>query len=84
MLVMQMNTIGLSILEIEFKEAANFYFSNYKHPKTKLAKSASKSLAFIQGTGLEMVIQNFGLMYDADALRNAFFSMVHDHERIVN
>lgn len=80
---MQMNTLGLSIIEIELKQAANFYFTEYKNPKTKMAKVASKSLAFIQGTGLEMVIENFGLMYDADALRNAFFSMVGDHARIV-
>lgn len=76
-LVMQMNTIGLSIIYQEFRRAAWAYTMPHYHPKT-----ASDSLAFIQGTGLDIVINVYGLMYDPDRLRNTFFSMVGDHAKI--
>ena len=76
-LVMQMNTIGLSIIYHEFKCAAWAYYAPHHHPK-----SSSDSLAFIQGTGLEIVLDVYGLMYDADRLRKVFFSMVGDHAKI--
>jgi len=78
MALMMMNTIGLSILYSEFKKAAWAYYMPNYHPK-----SASDSLALIQGTGLEIVLTTYHLMYDADHLRNVFFSMVGDHEKIV-
>lgn len=81
-LVMQMNTIGLSIIYAEFKNAAKMYYGKYHDPKKRTYSSASQSLAFIQGTGLDIVLTAYGLMYDADKLRNTFFSMVGDHERI--
>jgi hypothetical protein len=74
---MIMNTIGLSILYTEFKRAAWAYYMPHYHPKT-----SSDSLAFIQGPGLEIVVETYHLMYDADRLRNVFFSMVGDHAKI--
>jgi len=77
MVLMMMHTLGLSSLYQEFKSAHLFYKgSKYYH------KRASDSLAFIQGTGLEIMLETYGLMYDADHLRNVFFSMVGDHEKI--
>jgi hypothetical protein len=76
-MLMMMNTIGLSILYAEFKRASWFYSQPHYHPK-----SSSDSLAFIQGTGLEIVVDTYHLMYDADRLRNVFFSMVGDHAKI--
>jgi len=75
--LMMMNTIGLSILYAEFKKASWAYFSPNWHPK-----SASDSLAFIQGTGLEIIVETYHLMYDPNQLRNVFFSMVGDHAKI--
>ena len=76
--IMIMNTIGLSIVYAEFQKAELYYSKpNWRH------KAASDSLAFIEGTGLDLVIRAYGLMYDADALRNTFFSMVGDHAKIV-
>ena len=75
--LMIMNTIGLSILYAEFKRAAWTYYMPHYHPKT-----ASDSLAFIEGTGLEIVINTYHLLYDADHLRNVFFSMVGDHAKV--
>lgn len=77
MAIMMMNTIGLSILYTEFKRASWKYFIPHYHPK-----SASDSLAFIEGTGLDLVCKAYGLMYDPSSLRNVFFSMVGDHEKI--
>ena len=77
MLVMQMNTIGLSIIYAEFERAK----WHYDHPGWR-AKKSSDSLAFIEGTGLDIVCQTYGLMYDPNKLRNVFFSMVGDHEKI--
>ncbi len=79
MMIMMMNTIGLSIVYAEFKTAYTFYTKPNWRPK-----AASDSLAFIQGTGLDLLIRAYGLMYDPDALRNVFFSMVGDHAKIVN
>ena len=78
MALMMMNTIGLSIVYAEFQRAA----WHYTKPNWRW-KASSDSLAFIEGTGLELVIRAYGLMYDADNLRNVFFSMVGDHEKIV-
>lgn len=72
-----MNTIGLSIVYAEFKKAYLFYSKPDWRPK-----AASDSLAFIQGTGLEIIINTYGLLYDAENLRNCFFSMVGDHAKI--
>lgn len=77
---MQMNTIGLSILYREFKSAMLFYSKNNK--TNRYYRVASDSIAFIQGTGLDIILNYYGLMYDAERLRNGFFSMVGDHEKI--
>jgi len=79
MALMVMHTIGLSILFTEFKRASWAYFMPHYHPKT-----ASDSLAFIQGTGLEFVVHAYGLQYDPENLRNTFYSMMGDHEHITN
>lgn len=76
-MLMMMNTIGLSIIYAEFKSAYN----HYSHPSWK-NKASSDSLAFIEGTGLNVIVENYYLGYDADRLRNVFFSMVGDHEKI--
>lgn len=75
--IMMMNTIGLSIIYAELKRASWAYFLPNYHPKT-----SSDSLAFIEGTGLDILVQTYGLMYDAKNLRNTFFSMVGDHAKI--
>jgi len=74
---MMMNTIGLSIIYAEFQRAERHYTMPHYHPKT-----SSDSLAFIEGTGLDLVVRAYRLMYDPDALRNVFFSMVGDHAKI--
>lgn len=75
--LMMMHTLGLSVIYQEFKNA-KLYYQGSKYYE----KRASDSLAFIQGTGLEICLEVYGLMYDADHLRNVFFSMVGDHEKI--
>ena len=77
-MLMVMNTIGLSILYSTFINASWIYTKPHYHPKV-----SSDSLAFIEGTGLEVVLNTYHLMYDADKIRNVFFSMVGDHAKIV-
>jgi hypothetical protein len=79
-LLMMMNTIGLSVVFAEFQRAYWIYSGKADNPK--FYKSASESLAFIQGTGLDIVLHYYGLMYSPHRLRNAFFSMVGDHAKI--
>lgn len=79
MALMIMNTIGLSIIYAEFNHA---YWA-YSNPNWR-SKLSSDSLAFIEGTGLDLVLAAYHLMYDANHLRNVFFSMVGDHSKIVH
>lgn len=82
MTLMVMNTIGLSILFAEFRKASWAYFLPKYHGQKTVKQSASDSLAFIEGTGLDVVLQTYHLMYDPEQLRNVFFSMVGDHAKI--
>lgn len=81
-LLMQLNTIGLSIICAEFINASKMYYGKYQDRQKRAFTIASESLAFIQGTGLELIMQDYGLWYDADNLRNAFFTMVRDYEKV--
>lgn len=85
--ILQMNTIGLSIIYQEFKTAYFIYDTpnrknRFGSSRPGVLSNASESLAFIQGTGLEIVLDMYGLMYDATKLRNVFFSMVGDHAKV--
>lgn len=81
MALMMMHTIGLSIIYTELKHARYAYTSTGRGWHVK---AGSDSLAFIQGTGLELVLDYYHLAYDADNIRNVFYSMVGDHAKITN
>lgn len=63
-----------------FEEAAPLvarttpYHKFYSRDKLEIANQA---LAFIQGTGLDIVIKVYDLDYDPVVLRNAFFRIFH-------
>ena len=79
---MMINTIGMSILIDSIKSASRlFIYSNgytippYKLPSRMLSqrlKECKQSFMFIQGTGLDMIINQYHLGYDPDHLRTCF------------
>ena len=68
-------SMGQAVL-IETIKAAAFYVthSDGAHTKSKVMslKEASFCYAFIQGTGLQILINRFGLAYDADKIQDTF------------
>lgn len=44
------------------------------HEAKVMAKDAQESLLFLQGTGLEILLEDYGLAFSADSLRDSFFS----------
>ena len=83
--IMLINTIGLSIVVESFSEA--YYFLSHNSSTTssvrRKAEEFRDSFIFIQGTGLEKVIQEYGIGYDADALRRTFFTLA-DRKDLIN
>ena len=72
-----MTTLGLAAIVDALKEAAMFYTMTNGYFGHKKMKAASESLAFIQGTGLEICIYSYGLGIDAYQLRRSFFRAFH-------
>ena len=75
------NTLGMSVLVETFRSAA-FYLNNSDKPLGRLVdprhfrgdlREGKESLAFINGTGLEVVIHSYYLDFNADRLRSCFF-----------
>ena len=69
------NSLGRTVL-IETIKAAAFYVthSDGVHTKSKVMslKESSFCYAFVQGTGLQLLIDRFGLAYDADKIQDTF------------
>ena len=62
------------------REAAYmFIHTNGKANKFTLAKmeSSKEAFLFIAGTGLDILIQNFGISYDPDNIRHLFYERFH-------
>jgi len=82
-MLMMANTIGMTILRNELRSASYiFVYSGGKENWRNGIHSVnecSDSLAFIQGTGLEILMSYYHLEYDPDKVRNTFFSLFHQH-----
>ena len=72
-----LNTIGACALVETFKEAAMLYTWTNGYLGKKNYKIAHEALAFIQSTGLEIMIQTYRLDFDAQQLRDTFFRTFH-------
>lgn len=70
-------TLGLCALAATFKEASMLYVWTNGYLGEKNLKTAKEALAFIQGTGLEIMIKVYDMGFDADSLRNTFFRTFH-------
>ena len=71
-LLLWANTIGLSIISETLRSAAMFILNTNAY--IYKVREYRESYAFVQGTGLDMVMQQYGLNYDPDELRNGFNS----------
>ena len=76
-----MATMGMACIMEAFKEASWVFTNtgNYfgRHKASEMIKVGSEALAFIQGTGLEITLQCYGLDYDANQLRGTFYRTFH-------
>ena len=45
-----------------------------------MMEASRQALAFIRGTGLEVMIQKYGMDYNADSLREIFYGQFHIKE----
>lgn len=81
------NTLGMTSLVQTIMEAS-YLFIGPTHVWATSAqtgitrKIAKESFAFIQGTGLEMMLQHYCIDLDADLLRNGFYSAVGQRKYI--
>lgn len=75
------NTIGTSILMQAFKDAS--YLLSKTNGYTKYGSACTDALIFVQGTGLEMVLTQYSLAYNADKLRSTFFTLM-DHRELIS
>lgn len=64
-----LNTLGLSILT-ETLYSAQFIYTQSGRRSDILEHQAC--YAFIQGSGLDMLLEQYGLEYDPDGIRNGF------------
>lgn len=68
MTLLTLNTIGLSVLTETLHQAARFIYLK----STASQSETAHCYAFIQGSGLEIFIAQYGLGYDANVLRQSF------------
>ena len=72
--------IALSVLRHTFTEAAYMFVhtdGKMSHDKLIKLESSKQALAFISGTGLDILLQEYGLDYNADNLRRLFYQTLH-------
>jgi len=76
------NTIGMSILCETIKTAGYMFIhsgvvSKRSHSSKTMMNESKDCFAFIQGTGLELLMEDYGIGYDADNLRITFYNEFH-------
>lgn len=74
--LMAMNHLGLCVLEDTLKTAAKMFL-----PRHSTSKEIVETFYFIRGTGFELMLNRFGLNYDADELRSQFYYCVGYREK---
>ena len=72
-----MATMGMGVIMTAFQDASLIYTRTNGYFGSTKKTMATEALAFIQGTGLEIVIRAYRLGYDADELRNTFYRTFH-------
>ena len=70
--LMIMNTIGLSIL-IDTLKDARYYYKRSNNISARRIEEFQSSAAYIQGTGINLIIESYHMNYDPEAIKNGFF-----------
>jgi len=72
--------LASSLLKHTIIEAA-YAFVNTTGKLTKqkriMIETSKQALAFISGTGLDIMLQTYGIEYDPDELRESFYAIFH-------
>ena len=71
--LMMMNTIGLSVLVDTLKDA-RYYYKHSNNISTRKIDEFRSSAVYIQGTGINIIIESYHMNYDPDAIRNGFYT----------
>lgn len=76
MALLMMNTIGLAVV-IDACRSAMYYVTHTgcllrNNYQKETMKKGSSALAFIEGSGLDIVLNTYYLHFDPDSLRNVF------------
>ena len=69
--------LGVNLLSTVLQDA--FLVFTSAHLTVYDYHARRQSVLFVQGSGLESVIQDFGLEYDADILRENFFDLCYQN-----
>lgn len=69
-----MTTMALSMICHSLKEASFLFTGTSNNPRNEFSRSdiATQAYAFIQGTGLDVMIKDFSLDLNADRIRDEF------------
>lgn len=81
------NTLGLYTLVDTFRTAQYVFMTsnNAGHaisPSGKMKQKAEECFAFIQGTGLELLLRRHHIDLDAEALRDGFYTAIGQRKLI--
>lgn len=69
--------MAIHALQLVFEDASYVYTKTVGYVDPYKVSTAKKSLAFIQGTSLEIMIKSYALGYDAEGLRAEFYTKFH-------
>lgn len=72
--------MAVTLLKSTFKEAAfHIIHTNGMMTRQKrlMMETSKQTMAFIMGTGLEVMLQSYGMEYNADELRSSFYHIFH-------
>lgn len=81
--------MGIGVLSEHLRKAAQYFIEGTPvyhgvHAKYKNAASQKmfrESIAFVEGTGLNLVIEDYGLEVDPETFRETFFQWIQEKKR---
>ena len=70
--LMAMNTIGLSVLVDTLKDA-RYYYKRSNNISVRRIEEFQSAAVYIQGTGINIIIESYHMNYYPEAIRNGFY-----------
>ena len=85
-LMIMLNTIGLAVLTETFRSASFLFLHTNGHNSSRAFQEKMKeskiALMFIQGSGLEAMLNYYHMAYDPFRIRERFYRQVHSNLEI--